>query len=232
MDGEGLFNTVKFAGNLLELLQTLDVVFDVLTAGTGAGGGNCVGGLNDEGEGRLGFDVTVMRLDGVNHVAAFTVFLSNLNAELNVCSLVLVVKGFADITKIIQTNKEMGAVIDMTEILKDDADSATRTIKLVDGKDLIVIDEITSPKDKGVTYTWRMVGNGEPEVMRNMIVLRAEGKTMILKAKGNVKFRYTTWSAEPKAYYDDPNDGKYIVGIESFVPEGKVAKFIVTLSPR
>ena len=142
------------------------------------------------------------------------------------------VKGFADITKIIQTNKEMGAVIDMTEILKDDADSATRTIKLVDGKDLIVIDEITSPKDKGVTYTWRMVGNGEPEVMRNMIVLRAEGKTMILKAKGNVKFRYTTWSAEPKAYYDDPNDGKYIVGIESFVPEGKVAKFIVTLSPR
>ena len=142
------------------------------------------------------------------------------------------VKGFAGFKEIIQTDKEMGAVIDMTEILKDDAESATRTIKLVQEKDLVVIDQITAPEDRSVTYTWRMVGNGEPEVMKNMIILRADGKTMTLKAKGNVKFRYATWSAEPKAYYDDPNEGKYIVGIESVIPEGKAAKFTVVLSPR
>lgn len=141
------------------------------------------------------------------------------------------VKGFAGFKKVIQTDKEMGVVVDMTQVLADDAKSATRTVKLVDEKDLVVVDQITAPDDKSVTYTWRMVGNGEPEVKGNMIVLRSEGKTMVLKAKGNVKFRYATWSAEPKAYYDDPNDGKYIVGIESVIPEGKAAKFTVVLSP-
>ena len=141
------------------------------------------------------------------------------------------VKGFADFKEIIETDKEMGVVIDMTQILIDDAENATRTVKLVDDKDLVVIDQITAPEGRSVAYTWRMVGNGEPEVKKNMIILRAEGKTLIFKAKGDVKFRYATWSAEPKAYYDDPNEGKYIVGIESVVPEGRTANFKVTLSP-
>ena len=54
---------------------------------------------------------------------------------------------------------------------------------------------------------------------------------MLLKADGTLKFRYTTWSAEPKAYYDNPNEGKYIVGIEADIPEGETARFTVTLSP-
>ncbi|MBE6251100.1 MAG: hypothetical protein E7111_05540 [Bacteroidales bacterium] len=141
------------------------------------------------------------------------------------------VNGFAGFKKIIDSKKEKGVVIDMSEILKGDAKNAERTVKLVQGRDLEVIDWIYAPDDKEVRYTWRMVTNGEPEVLKNMIVLRAEGKTMILKAKGSRKFRYATWSAEKKAYYDDPNEGKYIVGIEAVIPEGDFARFAVTLTP-
>ena len=119
----------------------------------------------------------------------------------------------------------------MTEVLNEDAEKATRIVKLVGGKDLVVADRIVAPEDKQIKYTWRMVGNGKPEVKKNMIILSAEGKTMYLKAKSNIKFKYCTWSAEPKAEYDDPNEGKYIVGIEAIISSGTMADFKVILTP-
>ena len=125
----------------------------------------------------------------------------------------------------------MGAVIDMKDILKVDAQSARRTIKLVDKKDLVVSDEVVAPEDKDVIYTWRMTGNGEPQLREDGIILTANGKTMYLKAKSNLQFTYCTWSTEPKEDYDDPNVGKYTVGIHAVIPSGKAADFEVVLSP-
>lgn len=141
------------------------------------------------------------------------------------------VKGFAPIVSVIESDVEKGVEIDMTEVLNEDSEKATRIVKLVGGKDLVVSDRIMAHKDKDVVYTWRMVGNGEPVVTKKMIILSAEGKTMYLKAKSNIKFKYRTWSAEPKAEYDDPNEGKYIVGIEAWIPMGTMADFKVVLTP-
>lgn len=140
-------------------------------------------------------------------------------------------KGVATFEKVIQTETEMGAVIDMKDILKVDAQSARRTIKLVDKKDLVVSDEVVAPEDKDVVYTWRMTGNGEPQLREDGIILTANGKTMYLKAKSNLQFTYCTWSTEPKEDYDDPNVGKYTVGIHAVIPSGKAADFEVVLSP-
>ena len=49
--------------------------------------------------------------------------------------------------------------------------------------------------------------------------------------RSNIKFKYSTWSAEPKAEYDDPNEGKYIVGIEAIISSGTMADFKVVLTP-
>ena len=133
--------------------------------------------------------------------------------------------------EIIENESEMGVVIDMTEVLSQDAASATRTVKLVNEKELVVADRVVASDENSVGYSWRMVTNGVPVVKKNMIVLTAEGKTMYLKANSNIKFKYTTWSAEPKADYDDPNDGKYIVGITALVPVGTMADFKVVLTP-
>ena len=140
-------------------------------------------------------------------------------------------EGLATFEEVIQTDTEMGVVIDMTDILKEDASKAQRTIKLVDKKVLVVSDRVVARQDKDVTYTWRMTGNGEPQVREDGIVLTAEGKTMYLKARSNVKFTYSTWSAEPKMDYDDPNEGKYTVGITAEIPRGNAADFEVILSP-
>ena len=140
------------------------------------------------------------------------------------------VKGYASFTDVIDTDEEKGVVIDMTEVLQNDAVSATRTVKLVDEKDLVVYDRVQTPDDKDVHYTWRMVTNGKPVVKKNMIILTADGKTMYLKAKSNLKFKYATWSAEPQKDYDDPNEGKYIVGIEADIPSGEMADFKVVLT--
>lgn len=140
-------------------------------------------------------------------------------------------KGVAKFEEVIQTDTELGVVIDMTDILKGDAVSAQRTVKLVDKKNLVVSDRVVAPEDKIVTYTWRMTGSGEPEVRNDGIVLTANGKTMYLKAESNVKFEYSTWSTEPKMDYDDPNEGKYTVGIIAEIPSGKIADFKVVLSP-
>ena len=140
-------------------------------------------------------------------------------------------EGVATFEEVIQTDTEMGVVIDMTDVLKGDAVSAQRTVKLVDKKDLVVSDRVVVPEDKNVTYTWRMTGSGEPEITNDGIVLTANGKTMYLKAEGNVKFEYSTWSTEPKMDYDDPNEGKYAVGIIAEIPSGKIADFKVVLLP-
>lgn len=141
------------------------------------------------------------------------------------------VKGKASFTEIIDSETEKGVVIDMTEVLQNDAASATRTVKLVNEKDLVVYDRVQASEEQSVDYTWRMVTNGEPVVKKKMIILNAEGKTMYLKAKSNVNFKYVTWSAEPKAEYDDPNEGKYIVGIKAQIPLGETADFKVVLTP-
>jgi hypothetical protein len=140
------------------------------------------------------------------------------------------VKGYASFTDVIDTDEEKGVVIDMTEVLQNDVVSATRMVKLVDEKDLVVYDRVQTPDDKDVHYTWRMVTNGKPVVKKNMIILTADGKTMYLKAKSNLKFKYATWSAEPQKDYDDPNEGKYIVGIEADIPSGEMADFKVVLT--
>ena len=140
-------------------------------------------------------------------------------------------EGVATFEEVIQTDTEMGVVIDMTDVLKGDAVSAQRTVKLVDKKDLVVSDRVVAPEYKNVNYTWRMTGSGEPEITNDGIVLTANGKTMYLKAEGNVEFEYCTWSTEPKMDYDDPNEGKYTVGITALVPVGTMADFKVVLTP-
>ena len=141
------------------------------------------------------------------------------------------VKGKAIFTEIIDSETEKGVVIDMSEVLKNDAASAVRTVKLVGEKDLVVYDRVQAPEDNDVNYTWRMVTNGEPTVKKNMIILNADGKTMYLKARSNVKFKYVTWSAEPKTDYDEPNEGKFIVGIKAQIYSGENADFKVVLTP-
>ena len=59
--------------NLFQLLQTLDVVFEALTARTRTSSGNRVRRLNQHGFNRLRFDVVVVGEDAVDDIGALVV---------------------------------------------------------------------------------------------------------------------------------------------------------------
>ena len=92
-------DTGEALGNLFELFKTLDVVFDVLAACTGAGSGDRVGGLHDAGNDCSRLNVAVVGFDSMDDVIAFLVLLCDINADGDVAALDLVVDGLADIAR-------------------------------------------------------------------------------------------------------------------------------------
>ena len=84
LDSEGLFNTLKVTRYLLELLKTLDVIFNVLTASAGSCRADSIGSLNYEIKNGYGLNVVVVSLDRVNDLLVLAVLVCNINTELNV----------------------------------------------------------------------------------------------------------------------------------------------------
>lgn len=138
--------------------------------------------------------------------------------------------GEAHVKQFIDTDSEKGIVMDMTEVFDGQAQNVERTVRMLEDNSVVVTDKVAALSDKPVKYSWRMVTKALPEVKKKHIILRSGDQEMILKAQSGVKFKYKTWSAEPKENYDEPNKGVIIVGLEAEVPAGKSADFVVTLS--
>lgn len=149
------------------------------------------------------------------------------------------VKGSATLKSVIESDTELGAMVDMTDVVSDQAASAQRTIKLVQDKDLVVIDAIKARPDKAAKVRWTMVTTAVPTVESNRIVLVNGGKTMYLTAVGDgAKVSYQTWSSDP-AEYDTPvkdidakNPNIYLVGFEATITSNQSATFTTTLTPK
>lgn len=137
----------------------------------------------------------------------------------------------AEITDTICTNTEIGGTLDLTKVLSDQAAAAVRTVKIVDDKDLVVIDEIKARDDKQAKISWRMVTQAIPTVESNRIVLESGSKKMFLKAEGADAISYRTWSTTPTHDYDAANPSTYIVGFETTLPASQSVRLLTTLSP-
>lgn len=143
------------------------------------------------------------------------------------------VEGFATLEQTINTATEQGATFDLSPVLEDQVASAKRTVKIVDDKDLKVIDAIHARTDRSAKIRWTMATPAVPTVENDRIVLTSRGKTMYLTAaeEGETRIVYKTFSTDPVHSYDDPNPGIYLVGFEATVPADKWATFTTTLSP-
>ena len=139
------------------------------------------------------------------------------------------VDGAALVKEFIDTDQAKGVTLDMSDVFEGQAAKVERTVKLLSDNSLFTDDRLVAPAAKPVKYSWRMVTQAEPQITGKGIVLKRAGKTITLKAQSDVEFTYTTWSAEPKESYDEPNEGYIIVGIEAQIPAGKSAEFVVTL---
>lgn len=143
------------------------------------------------------------------------------------------VDGAATLVQVINTATEQGGTFDLSTVIGDQISSALRTVKLIDDKDLTVIDAITARTDRNAKVRWTLVTPAVPTVENDRIVLTSNGKTMYLTAseENGTEIGYRTWSAEPVHSYDDPNPGIYLIGFEATVAAGSSATFTTTLSP-
>ncbi len=132
----------------------------------------------------------VFRLNNLNHS---TISINDARHRVN---------GAATLTTTINTATELGATFDLTEVVSDQAASATRTVKIVNDKDLVVMDEIRARTDKSAKVRWCMVTPAVPTVESNRIVLTNGSKVMYLTASGSVKPTYKQWSTTSENSYD------------------------------
>ena len=176
------------------------------------------GNLWDMGQNSMRWDV--FRLNNLNHS---TISINDARHRVN---------GAATLTTTINTATELGATFDLTEVVSDQAASATRTVKIVNDKDLVVMDEIKARTDKSAKVRWCMVTPAVPTVESNRIVLTNGSKVMYLTASGSVKPTYKQWSTTSENSYDQANPGTYMVGFEATVTANQTATFTTTLSPK
>ena len=143
--------------------------------------------------------------------------------------------GFAEITGMINDGSRMGGVVDMSEAVKGEAESVTRTIYM-QGDDLYVTDEITALASKDAKVRWTMVTQASPVIEYGSITLSASGgkKYLYMKKSSstNHNVAWKTWPAVGTNTWDASNDGWYMCGYEGTVRAGETAIITIRLTPQ
>ena len=99
LNGVAVVNTREGGSDLLQLLETLDVIFDVLASCAGTRCGKSVGCLHQDRRDGLCLHIAVVRVDRVDDRVALLVFSGEINTDLDVRSLDLVVDRLADVVQ-------------------------------------------------------------------------------------------------------------------------------------
>lgn len=140
------------------------------------------------------------------------------------------VDGVATIIETIETEDELGAILNLTETISNHVESAIRTIKIIGDIDLVVIDNIKAKINEEAKVRWAMVTPATPTVERDRIILTYGDKTMYLSAS-DLDVSYRTWSTNGPNSYDAPNPGIYIVGFEYTISANQSEVITTKLTP-
>ena len=79
LNGVGLLHAGIGTGDFLQLLQTLDIVLQILPPGTGPGSGDGIGRLHQTGHQRLALHIPVVCLNGVEDILLLLVLPAELH---------------------------------------------------------------------------------------------------------------------------------------------------------
>ena len=146
--------------------------------------------------------------------------------------------GAAVVSEVIETASELGAVLDMSAPLQGSVQSATRTIKLVNEQDLVIVDVITAKPEFDAPVIWHMITPADIKLETGYEILSQDDKTMYLKATAQpaVGIAYVSREYVRPPYWisrtwDNP-ETVHISGFEATVPAGTTVTFTTTLSPQ
>lgn len=148
------------------------------------------------------------------------------------------VGGFTTLDSTIDTDTEKGGVFNLSAALGSSISSAVRTVKLVNYKQLVVIDEITASSSPA-EIEWRMMTRSTADKQSSHIDLSFPdiGQKMRLEAKSSVSSIEPQMMTKPAHFdggartWDLSQDGKTIVGHRFTVPAGGSVTVTTTLTP-
>ena len=134
-------------------------------------------------------------------------------------------------TEVWKENDCKGARMDMTGLFGDAAESVFRSVWL-DRKNHLHIEDCIEAGSQPAELMWVMTTPAEAEILPGKgILLRKDGREMMLRVKADVEIRPQIWSNDPPHYYDAPNPGTCRVGFTAIVAPGAAATFSTTLKP-
>ena len=149
------------------------------------------------------------------------------------------VSGNCTVSSVINSSSEKGAVLDMGNTFSGQVSSVTRTVKIVGGKDLVVIDRITALPSHAAPVIWHMVTPATASSAAAGITLTSGDKKMYLSVSSfssSVAPTYTvTDYVRPSSWtprtWDSTTSSYRIVGYECTIPAGATVTLTTTLSP-
>ena len=140
--------------------------------------------------------------------------------------------------RVIDANGEQGVVVNIGGPMKGQVTSAIRTVKLVNGTDLVVEDEITALPGLDCKLEWRMLSISQSTKEENRIVLTKGEKSRYLTTEIEsgepTGFKYMVWGTErPSSWkprtWDPLIEDRTIVGWTMTVPKGQTVKIVTKL---
>jgi hypothetical protein len=142
------------------------------------------------------------------------------------------VKGYAPIISSSSSKDFMSAVTDLSEVYKGSVAKAQRGIAIVDGKWVVVRDEIETA-DSPVTIRWTMVTPATVTTNgKNIAHLTQKGKQLLMIVDDAREAIIKTWPTDPPPNsYDAPNPGTIRTGFELTVPARTKKTITVLLTP-
>ncbi|MEX2234582.1 MAG: heparinase II/III family protein [Cyclobacteriaceae bacterium] len=124
------------------------------------------------------------------------------------------------------------ATSDLTRVYENQLAALKRGVALVDGKYVVVQDELTA-RDTTTVVRWTMLTPADVTITgRNTATLKKDGKELFLRVASPSKVNLKTWSTQPTTDYDAPNPGTTLLGFEVKLAPGKSAVFQVMLLPQ
>ena len=152
------------------------------------------------------------------------------------------VNGRAKIIETFENKKELGAKIDLTEVLnfENELKTATRKAVVVDDT-YLKIEDFIETNSSSAELRWNMVTPATAKILdKNTIQLAQQGKILILKFESDVPFKLVIRPSEnPSDYkcefgnfkygaYNQKNPGTVMLGFDAEIPANTTAKFTVT----
>ena len=141
------------------------------------------------------------------------------------------VNGKAEIVNTFDSQRERGAVVDMTPVFAPYAREVMRSAVLDKNNHLKISDHIVVG-DAPVKVEWKMATNAKAELVSpQMIMLTQDGKTMYLKLCSRLSAEAKIWSEHKYLDCETHDENLTRVGFEINLKAGETADVEVMLSP-